>query len=73
MAPSEQEDLQADSYIVEASADTFDHAAWLSAVYSEVICVSDEDHSLRISPVSDLLRGELKKLGASVTGVSRRH
>ncbi len=71
MAASEQESLQSEFYIVECPADTFDHAAWLSAVHSEVICVSDENHRLRINPVSDMLRGEFRKLGASVTGVSR--
>lgn len=66
MALSEQEALRAKSYIVQATPDTFDHAAWLSAVYSEVICVNEEAHRLRIFPLTELLKGQFEKLGASV-------
>lgn len=72
MAASEQDSLQAESYVIECSPQTFDHAAWLSAIHSEVLSVSEEDSRLSISPVSDLLRGEFEKLGASVTGPRRR-
>ncbi|TAL35914.1 MAG: hypothetical protein EPN97_06835 [Alphaproteobacteria bacterium] len=66
MALSEQEALRAKSYIVQASKDTFDHVAWLSAVYSEVISVNEEAHRLRIFPLTDILKGQFEKLGASV-------
>ena len=67
MKASEQEILRAKSYIVQASPDTFDHAAWLSAIHSEVICVNEESQRLRIFPMCDLLRRQFEKLGASVT------
>ena len=67
MKASEQETLRAKSYIVQASPDTFDHAAWLSAIHSEVLCVNEENQRLRIFPISDLLRRQFEKLGASVT------
>lgn len=66
MAVSEQEALRAKSFIVQCSPATFDHAAWLSAVYSEVISVNEERHRLRIFPLSELLKGQFEKLGASV-------
>lgn len=67
MVTSEQDVLRSKSYIVQASPGTFDHAAWLSAIYSEVICVNEENQRLRIFPLTDLLRGQFEKLGAMVT------
>ena len=67
MAATEQEVLRAKSYIVQASPDTFDHAAWLSAIHSEVICVNEDAQRLRIFPITDLLRRQFEKLGASIT------
>lgn len=67
MAASEQDILRAKSYVVQASPDTFDHAAWLSAIHSEVICVNEESQRLRIFPITDMLRRQFERLGASVT------
>ena len=67
MKASEQEVLRAKSYIVQASPDTFDHAAWLSAIHSEVISVNEETQRLRIFPITDCLRRQFEKLGASVS------
>lgn len=54
-------------YIVQCSQDNFEQAAWLSAVFSEVLSVNEQNRRLEIFPLSDLLRGQLEKLGASVT------
>jgi hypothetical protein len=67
MAASELEALRSKSYIVQCSPLNFDHAAWLSAVYSEVISVNEENHRLRIFPMTDMLRSQFERLGASVT------
>lgn len=54
------------SFIVQCSADVFDHAAWLSAVHSEIISIDEEEHRLNIYPMSEMLRGQFEKLGAVV-------
>ncbi|MBI1216208.1 MAG: hypothetical protein GC185_10385 [Alphaproteobacteria bacterium] len=53
-------------YIIQCSADNFEQAAYLSAVFSDVICVNEQSHRLRISTVTDLLRKQFEKLGASI-------
>jgi hypothetical protein len=55
------------SYIVQCSPDKFEHASWLSAVFSEVLSVNEDSCRLHIAPLSDLLRGQLDKLGARIT------
>lgn len=55
------------SWIVQCSADNFEHAAYLSAVFSEVISVNDKAHSLQISSLTDALKGQFEKLGAAVS------
>jgi hypothetical protein len=68
MDGSEQAALRAkSSFIVQCSADTFDHAAWLAAIFSEVLAINEENHRLRIFPLTDMLRGQFEKLGAIVT------
>jgi len=54
------------TYIIECSADNFEQAAYLSAVFSDVICVNEQAHRLRIGTVTDLLRRQFDKLGATI-------
>ena len=68
MSAPTHHDFQNASFFVQCSPVTFDHAAWLSAVHSEVISVDDDAHSLTISPMTDLLRGQFDKLGVDVFG-----
>jgi hypothetical protein len=67
MASREHEIPKTKSYVVQCSADNFEHAAWLSAVYSEVLSVNEQAHRLHIFPVTDLLMGQFEKMGASVS------
>ncbi len=69
MAPFDRA-LRTKSYIVQCPPDTFDHAAWLSAVHSEVLSVNEDTHSLLIFPMSELLRGQFEKIGAFVVSAS---
>lgn len=55
------------SWLVQCSADNFEHVAYLSAVFSEVLSVNEQGFSLRISSLTDALRGRIEKLGAAVT------
>lgn len=55
------------SWLVQCSADNFEHAAYLSAVFSEVLAVNEQGHSLYISKLPDRLRGQYEKLGAAIT------
>lgn len=66
MAASDRGPFAARSFLIQCSSRTFDHAAWLSAVHSEILCVNEEGHSLRIFPMTELLRTQFEKLGASV-------
>lgn len=54
------------TYIIQCSADNFEQAAYLSAVFSDVLCVNEQNHRLQISQVTDLLRKQFEKLGASI-------
>lgn len=55
------------SWLVQCSADNFEHVAWLTAVFSDVISVNEQGHSLQISSLNDRLQGQIEKLGAAVT------
>jgi len=55
------------SWIIQCSADNFEHAAYLSAVFSEVISVNDQAHRLQISSLTEMLKGQFEKLGAAVS------
>jgi hypothetical protein len=66
MAAPQQEAQKAGSFIVQCSADTFEHATWLSAVFSEVLAVNEQAHRLQITQISDTLRRQFDKLGAQV-------
>jgi hypothetical protein len=67
MAAPEQQFPKKNSFVIQCSPENFEHAAWLSAVYSEVLSVNEQTHSLRISPLPDMLKGQFEKLGASVS------
>jgi hypothetical protein len=69
MAAPEQPELPKPSFLVQCSADTFDHAAWLSAVHSQVISVNEDEHRLSIYPMTELLRGQFERLGAVVQSI----
>lgn len=69
MAAPEHPGLHKQSFIVQCSADTFDHAAWLSAVHSRVLSVNEAEHRLSIFPMTELLRGQFERLGAVVHSV----
>ena len=45
------------SWVIQCSADNFEHAAYLSAVFSEVISVNDKAHRLQISSLTEMLKG----------------
>jgi hypothetical protein len=62
--------LRSKSYIVQCPAETFDHAAWLSAVHSEVLSINEENHSLLIFPMTEMLLGQFEKLGAFVVSTA---
>lgn len=54
------------TYIIQCSADNFEQAAYLSAVFSDVIFVNEQNHRLQISQVTDVLRKQFEKLGATI-------
>ncbi|HYD17207.1 MAG TPA: hypothetical protein VEF76_01850 [Patescibacteria group bacterium] len=54
-------------WTVQCSAETFEHAAYLSAVFSEVISVNDQAHRLQIGSLPELLKGQFEKLGAAIS------
>lgn len=66
MAASQREPNSDKSYIVQCSAETFEHATYLSAVHSDVLSFNEQKHSLRLRRVSPLLRTQFEKLGAEV-------
>lgn len=55
------------SWLVQCSADNFEHAAYLSAVFSEVLSINEPAFRLHIGTLNDRLRGQFEKLGADVT------
>jgi hypothetical protein len=57
------------SWLVQCSPDNFEHVAWLSAVFSEVLFVNEQGHSLLIFPLNDHLKGQIERLGAAVTRI----
>lgn len=63
----EQEVSTGKTFIVRCSPEKFEHAAWLSAIHSEVLSVNEKDYSLHIFPLPEMLKGQLDKLGASVS------
>lgn len=65
MAPKPPSGIK--SWLVQCSADNFEHAAYLSAVFSEVLAVNEPAHSLHVSTMTDPLRVQLSKLGANVS------
>jgi hypothetical protein len=66
MAAPQQEAQKAPSFIVQCSAENFEHASWLSAVFAEVLSVNEQAHRLHIAQISDALRRQLDRLGATV-------
>ncbi|MDE1153651.1 MAG: hypothetical protein PW788_14040 [Micavibrio sp.] len=54
------------AYIVQCAPETFEHATYLSAIFSEVLSFSEQNHRLRLSAMGDVLRSQFEKLGANV-------
>ena len=55
------------SWLVQCSVDNFEHAAYLSAVFSEVLAVNEQALNLQVSSMNDRLRGQFERLGAAVS------
>jgi hypothetical protein len=55
------------SWLVQCTADSFEHAAYLAAVFSEVLSVNEQGFSLQIASLSDRLKGQLDKIGVNVS------
>jgi hypothetical protein len=69
---SERQGKEETTYIIQCSADNFEQAAYLSAVFSDVISVNDQSYRLQISKVTDSLRKQFEKLGASIKEAAGR-